>query len=194
MILLTSWLQHGVSTAAREAGIVACLPKPVRTWRLLESLLGAVDDVGAEPPTAGHAAPAVGRDVSVARLGRILAAEDNTVNKMVITRTLEKLGYEVVTVENGVQAVEAVTHARYDAVLMDCQMPELDGFAATRAIRDAESGTGRRIPIIALTASAMEADRERCEAAGMDAFLTKPIKRQDLVELLERWLPHAVHA
>jgi CheY-like chemotaxis protein len=113
---------------------------------------------------------------------------------MVITRTLEKLGYEVVTVENGVQAVEAVTHARYDAVLMDCQMPELDGFAATRAIRDAESGTGRRIPIIALTASAMEADRERCEAAGMDAFLTKPIKRQDLVELLERWLPHAVHA
>src|SRR5206468_1702325 len=128
----------------------------------------------AHPDT--HAAPAVEEESGVRR-GRILAAEDNTVNKMVIVRLLKKAAYDVDVVDNGVQAVEAMAQQHYDAILMDCRMPVMDGFEATAAIRTAEAGTDRHIPIIALTASAMDADRDRCLASGMDAFLTKPIKQ-----------------
>ena len=96
--------------------------------------------------------------------------------------------------ENGHEAVEAMTRIDYDAVLMDCQMPVMDGFEATRIIRAAEAGRGRRVPIIALTASAMQSDRERCLAAGMDDYLTKPIKPIDLAEVLARWVPRSVEA
>ncbi len=109
-------------------------------------------------------------------------------NKMVIVRLLKKAAYDVDVVDNGAQAVEAVARQHYDAILMDCRMPVMDGFEATAAIRKAESGTDRHLPIIALTASAMDADRERCLASGMDAFLTKPIKQGDLVEMLDRWV------
>src|SRR5206468_1821326 len=135
-----------------------------------------------------HAAPAVEAESTRGCLGRILAAEDNTVNKMVIVRLLKKAAYDVDVVDNGAQAVEAVARQHYDAILMDCRMPVMDGFEATAAIRKAESGTDRHLPIIALTASAMDADRERCLASGMDAFLTKPIKQGDLVEMLDRWV------
>ena len=188
MILLTSWLQPGIGTAAREVGIAECLPKPIRTRRLLESLLGVVGASLAARP-APRVAPSVKGEAATARLGRVLAAEDNTVNKMVIVRLLRKIAYEVDVVDNGVQAVEAVARGHYDAILMDCRMPVMDGFEATKAIRAAEPGTGRHVPIIALTASAMESDREQCLAAGMDAVLTKPVKQRELVEMLERWVP-----
>ena len=188
MILLTSWLQPGIGTAAREVGIAECLPKPIRTRRLLDSLLTVVGATLTPAHPDAHAAPAVEAESTRGCLGRILAAEDNTVNKMVIVRLLKKAAYDVDVVDNGAQAVEAVARQHYDAILMDCRMPVMDGFEATAAIRKAESGTDRHLPIIALTASAMDADRERCLASGMDAFLTKPIKQGDLVEMLDRWV------
>ena len=126
--------------------------------------------------------------------GRILAVEDNAVNKKVITRFLQKAGFQVDVADNGLQAVAAVARVDYDAVLMDCQMPEMDGFEATAAIRASEAGTARHVPIIALTASAMGADRERCLAAGMDDYLSKPINMAELSEMLERWISPLVEA
>lgn len=194
MILLTSWLEPSLSAASVEAGISACLPKPVRPRRLLEALGDVLEpttgasrrDERAGAPSALPAAPG--------RRGRVLAADDNAVNKKLITRLLEKAGYVADAVDNGREAVEAVTRADYDAVLMDCQMPVMDGFEATSVIRAAESGRSRRVPIIALTASAMASDRERCLAAGMDDYLTKPIKPTDLAEILARWIPRPVEA
>ena len=194
MILLTSWLEPSLSAASLEAGISACLPKPVRPRRLLEALGDVLEpttgasrrDERAVAPSALPAAPG-GR-------GRVLAADDNAVNKRLITRLLEKAGYVADAVDNGREAVEAVTRADYDAVLMDCQMPVMDGFEATSVIRAAESGRSRRVPIIALTASAMASDRERCLAAGMDDYLTKPIKPTELAEILARWIPRPVEA
>ena len=194
MILLTSWLEPSLSAASLEAGISACLPKPVRPRRLLEALGDVLEpttgasrrDERAVAPSALPAAPG-GR-------GRVLAADDNAVNKRLITRLLEKAGYVADAVDNGREAVEAVTRADYDAVLMDCQMPVMDGFEATSVIRAAESGRSRRVPIIALTASAMASDRERCLAAGMDDYLTKPIKPSELAEILARWIPRPVEA
>jgi CheY-like chemotaxis protein len=195
MLLLTSWIQPGMTAAAQAAGIVACLPKPVRTQRLLENLVEIIGAAPARPERISRGSMARGVEAPPPMmLGRVLAAEDNTVNKMVIANMLTKLGYEVAVVDDGAQAVEAVAAVPYDAVLMDCRMPVLDGFEAARAIRVAESGTGRRVPIIALTASAMDADREQCLEAGMDAFLTKPIKQRELAEMLERWVRRLTHA
>jgi signal transduction histidine kinase/response regulator RpfG family c-di-GMP phosphodiesterase len=122
--------------------------------------------------------------------GRVLVAEDNPVNREVALGMLELLSCRVDMVENGHQAVEAVCEQDYDLVLMDCQMPDLDGFAATAAIRchAASSGTGRHIPIIALTANAMEGDRDKCLAAGMDDYLSKPFSQDDLKATIQRWI------
>jgi signal transduction histidine kinase/CheY-like chemotaxis protein len=193
MILLTSWLEPSLGAAAREAGISAYLPKPVRPRRLLDALGETLDARGearddrAEPVSALPVSPAGAR-------GRVLAAEDNAVNKKLITRLLEKAGFMADVVENGQEAVDAATRGEYDVVLMDCQMPVMDGFEATRAIRAAQVEGSRRVPIIALTASAMEADRERCMAAGMDDYLTKPIKPTELAEVLARWVPRCAEA
>jgi CheY-like chemotaxis protein len=117
----------------------------------------------------------------------ILVAEDNRVNQFVVGRMLEKAGHRVDLVADGREAANAVTATVYDLLLMDCLMPEMDGFAATRAIRAAEDGTERHLPIIALTANAMPTDREACLAAGMDDYLTKPLSTPALLEALARW-------
>jgi CheY-like chemotaxis protein len=120
----------------------------------------------------------------------LLIAEDNAVNQKVAAKMLESLGYRVDVAANGLEALQALARASYAAILMDCHMPEMDGYEATGEIRRREQGTSRHIPIIALTASAMTSDREKALGAGMDDYITKPVKREVLEEALERWITH----
>jgi CheY-like chemotaxis protein len=120
---------------------------------------------------------------------RVLVGEDNIVNQKVAVRLLEKLGCRVDVAANGREAVTMLARLAYDVVLMDCQMPEMDGFAATAAIRQREASTGHHVPIIALTANAMHGDRERCLAAGMDGYITKPMKADELYGVIAQCRP-----
>ena len=123
--------------------------------------------------------------------GRLLVAEDNRINQVVITKLLDRMGFDAKLVSNGVEAVEAIREERFDLILMDCHMPEMDGFAATRRIRDLES-PARDTKIVAVTASALSEDRERALESGMDDFLTKPIKAGELKAMLAKWLDRSV--
>ncbi len=114
-------------------------------------------------------------------------AEDNAVNQRLAARLLEKRGHRVVVVANGREALDTLEKINFDLVLMDVQMPEMDGLDATRIIRNSETGTGRHIPIVALTAHALKRDEERCIEAGMDAYLTKPIRPEKLDEILQKY-------
>jgi CheY-like chemotaxis protein len=136
-----------------------------------------------------HLAP---RPVSRAAL-RVLVVEDSPVNRVVTTSVLERSGFHVHAVNDGREALDALQANRYDAVLMDCQMPDLDGYEATRELRPRESGE-RRTPVIAMTAHAMPSDRERCLEAGMDDYITKPVRGQALTATLERWTGSAARA
>jgi CheY-like chemotaxis protein/nitrogen-specific signal transduction histidine kinase len=119
--------------------------------------------------------------------GRVLVVEDNLANQMVTTLLLEKLGYSLDVAANGLEALDAIQRTSYDIILMDCDMPQMDGFQATQEVRKRERGTGAHIPIIAMTANAMQGDRERCLVAGMDDYVTKPISQEDLKSALEQW-------
>jgi CheY-like chemotaxis protein len=119
---------------------------------------------------------------------RVLLAEDNAVNQRLAVRLLEKRGHRVAVAGNGREALDALEKEKFDLVFMDVQMPELDGLEATAIIREREKSSGRHQPIIALTAHAMKGDREKCLAAGMDGYLTKPIRPQDLEEILEEYV------
>jgi CheY-like chemotaxis protein len=125
---------------------------------------------------------------SVGNRLRVLVAEDNPVNQRVAVRMLERLGLGADVAADGREAVQSYARQPYAAILMDCQMPELDGFEATARIRAREE-PGRHVPIIAMTASAMRGDRERCLAAGMDDYVSKPVTVESLRAVLERWLP-----
>jgi CheY-like chemotaxis protein len=188
LIVLVPWGSLGLDSTVSQAGIVACLTSPVRPTRLLGSLRQAFD------PAAGIARPAPAAPTALpsaptapAQSLRVLVAEDNAVNQIVVMRMLEKAGHRADLAANGREAVEALARGAYDLVLMDCQMPEMDGFAASRAIRADEAGTGRHVPIVALTANATQGDREQCLAAGMDDYLAKPITAATLRAVLARW-------
>jgi signal transduction histidine kinase/DNA-binding response OmpR family regulator len=179
---------------ARIAGIDACLAKPVRQTMLYECLV----NVMAGQPQETVAAPAPRGPESALPMetrGDILLVEDNLINQQVALGMLQMLGYNVVVVGNGVEALDAHAHGSFDLILMDCHMPEMDGFEATREIRTRERAASRpRMPIIALTANAMAHDREECLNAGMDDHLAKPFSMQTLQEMLQRWMPAAAPA
>jgi CheY-like chemotaxis protein/HPt (histidine-containing phosphotransfer) domain-containing protein len=180
LLLLTSGHDDDPS-AARAAGISQILTKPVRQSELVDALVGAVSSA-LRPHDEDEGTAAI---LSEGR--RILVVEDNQINQMVAVGLLEAAGYVADVVGDGVEAVTALADGHpYAAVLMDCRMPRLDGFDATRAIRAAEHGMSR-VPIIAMTASALEGEHERCVAAGMDDFLTKPVDPVRLLRVVRRW-------
>jgi CheY-like chemotaxis protein/HPt (histidine-containing phosphotransfer) domain-containing protein len=186
-IVLTS-VDQGVSDAERrKAGISAWLTKPVRTSQLYNCLVTVMDGAAPREAREDYTLQAHNRFDAL-----ILLAEDNPVNQEVALNMCEALGCRVVVVANGLEAVEALSGSDFDLILMDCQMPEMDGYEATEAIRNgerAEEGGKDRIPIVALTAHAMEGDRDRCLAGGMDDYLAKPFSQDQLQEVLGRWLP-----
>jgi CheY-like chemotaxis protein/HPt (histidine-containing phosphotransfer) domain-containing protein len=186
LVLLSGTGVRGEATEASGAGFDAFLSKPVRQSPLhdcLVTLVGALGGAGAHPLITRHTLA----ESRSARRARILLAEDNEVNQKLAVAVLEKFGFRVEVVADGREAVRAVAGGGYDLILMDCQMPELDGYAAATEIRRRQNG-GARIPIVAMTASVMQGERERCLAAGMDDYVTKPIDRRRLQEVLERWL------
>ena len=119
---------------------------------------------------------------------KVLLAEDNLVNQRLAVRLLEKRGHRVVVASNGLEALAALKKETFELVFMDVQMPEMDGMEATAAIREEEKRSGEHVPVVALTAHAMKGDREKCLAAGMDGYLTKPIRPQELEEILEAYV------
>jgi hypothetical protein len=188
LIMLTSSVEP-TENELRDVGIVECLTKPVLAGDVLEALLRALGD---EEPAARRT-PVGAADrrqtdaVDPADRPRLLVVEDNPVNQLVALGILETLGYGADTADDGVHAVEAWRRGSYAGVLMDVQMPRMDGYAATRTIRDLEA-EGERIPVLAMTAAAVEGERERCLAAGMDDFLTKPVNPDALAAMLRRWV------
>lgn len=189
-ILLVGFQQRNADETLERLDLHACLLKPVRPGTLLEALTAGAD---AAPAAEFVQTPAEESDqIPVRHDHRILVAEDNVTNQAVARALLKKLGYEIDIVVNGREAVEAVQNGSYALVLMDCQMPEMDGFEAASAIRSLEKGTGVRIPIVAFTANALLQDRDRCLAAGMDDHQPKPLRREDLERLLAAWLPSSV--
>jgi CheY-like chemotaxis protein/HPt (histidine-containing phosphotransfer) domain-containing protein len=184
LLMLTSGPRPGDERRAMALGVSSYLIKPVKQSDLLDRMLEALED----RPT-GVLARAL-EDPKGRRL-RVLVAEDNPVNQKVAAGLLERAGHRTVIVENGRQALAALASASFDLVLMDVQMPELDGLETTAAIRERERGTGRRVPIVAVTAHAMKGDSERCLAAGMDAYLAKPLQPGELVATIARLTPGA---
>ena len=189
IVLLTSSAQRGDAAAAAAAGVGGYLTKPVRSSHLYDVLATVVDGRSAPRPR-----PIVTRHLLLpeSKGPRVLLAEDNPINQKVAVSMVERLGYRVDVAQDGseaVRALRAATHP-YVAVLMDCQMPVLDGYAATAAIRELEAAAGvRRTPVIAMTAGAMAGDRERCLVSGMDDYVPKPVRPEELAAALERWAP-----
>ena len=182
MIMLSSSPQEWDSLRKADTGISASLTKPVPQATLRRTLLTAFSTAAKPASSAATAAP-MSNGYSRAR---VLVAEDNAVNQRLVKAMLLKAGHDVHIVGNGRDAVRAVARERFDIVLMDIQMPELDGLSATREIRAAEAGTARHTPIVALTAHAMKGDRETCLAAGADAYITKPVRSTELMETIDK--------
>ena len=184
LIMLTSAVIIDQARVTREAGIDVCLSKPVRQEQLRSVIMSLVSGFGSgsRPRVAIQAATAASLS------GRVLIAEDNAVNQRVAAAQLRKMGIHADVAANGLEVLHALDGMAYDVVLMDCQMPELDGFETTRRIRAREI-PGRRQVIIAMTANAMTGDRELCLAAGMDDYVAKPVRADALHSVLSRYLP-----
>ena len=188
IMMLTSAGQQGDAARCRELGVAAYLLKPVRKSDLRDAIarvLGVHEPTGAVQPKTAMSLQA-GKNPAV-RL-RVLLAEDNPVNQLLVQRLLVKRGHSVVVASTGLEALDLLQRENVDVVLMDIQMPEMDGLEATKAIRSRESDGRPRMPVIALTAHAMKGDREKCLAAGMDAHLSKPIRPAELDEVLVKFM------
>jgi len=193
LVMITSLARRGDVAGLKQIGFVGYLPKPVRQQQLHDCLkLVLAQDLEIQTGTPPVKEPDVITRHTVAESAaqkvRILLAEDNAINQKVAQHMLKTLGYKADIVADGREAVRALEMINYDLVLMDCQMPELDGFEATAIIRGNSSRVfNHEVPIIALTANALQEDRERCLAAGMNDYLAKPVKKNELAEILVKW-------
>jgi CheY-like chemotaxis protein len=200
LVLVAEGPHPGGARAAEDAGFDAYLVHPVRHEDLRDTALSLVARGGTRGPfvtrrtlavarreASGGAAPGT-EEASLRTRRRVLLAEDNAVNQKVAARMLERLNCVVDVAANGKEAVAMVDRFPYDLVLMDCQMPEMDGYDAAREIRRREAA-GRRVPIVALTAHALDEDRQRCLDAGMDEYVRKPVSPEELSRTLLRWAP-----
>jgi PAS domain S-box-containing protein len=197
LLMLTSIGDSMSAEQLSACGLAAHLTKPVRQSRLFDAIVDSTCGAAVSAASCGEGVSAVRSrrdacatmsEATPARSRRILLAEDNEVNQLVASEILRGAGFHCDVVDNGPAAMEAVLRDQYDLVLMDCQMPQMDGFEATRAIRDRQcpgGDNGRRVPIVALTANAVKGDREACLAAGMDAYVTKPIDPVRLIETIQ---------
>jgi PAS domain S-box-containing protein len=193
LVLLTSVGQHGDVQEAQELDIEAYLTKPVRQSELYDAL-ATVMGTGAKLAAPGEKSALITRptisEAGSRSRGRVLVAEDNATNQEVAVGMLEILGYKADVAKDGLEVLETLQRAAYAAVLMDVQMPEMDGYAATREIRRSEGQKGaHRTPIIAMTANALRGDREKALEAGMDDYVSKPVKSKELRQVLVRWIP-----
>ncbi len=182
VVLLVPFGKQVDADAIRSAGVTTILPKPVRRDRLRDGLFAVLE--GDE--TVENLEPEPDAEVKTGPRARILVAEDNHINQMVVAAMLRKLGYHADLVANGLEVLEALSRVTYDLVLMDCQMPEMDGYEASAEIRKRTKIA--QVPIVAMTAHALKSDREKCLAAGMNDYLSKPMKTERLESMLERWI------
>ena len=195
LVMLTSIGMRGAAEESRRAGFAAFLTKPVGQSQLydcLATIMGTPGGAAAQP-----AALITRHTLNEARSRsrpRILVADDNETNQMVAVQMLRRLGCQAEVAANGLEVIEALKKIPFDVVLMDCQMPEMDGYEATRVIRKKEAATGRHIPIIAMTANAMRGDRDKCLGAGMDDYLPKPVKLEALDQALGRFIGGSAEA
>jgi two-component system, sensor histidine kinase and response regulator len=180
ILMLTSRDRSEDASRCLRLGVTQSLVKPLAPQELLAAMLNALGTTARQAPVM-----AVGAPVATSSSLRILLAEDNRVNQAVAAALLTRDGHVVTIVENGAGAVSAAAMSRFDVILMDVQMPEMGGFEATAAIRARESLTGDRVRIIAMTAHAMRGDRERCLDAGMDDYVSKPVRPADLRRALK---------
>ncbi len=184
ILMLSSADSSGDAARCREIGIARYLRKPIKQSELLDAILLAMGSVALPSTTS----PITNEAEGMTAIYQILLAEDNEINQQLALSILGKRGHQVEVVENGKEVLAALERKEFDVILMDVQMPEMDGLAATAAIRAQEQSTGRHMPIIALTAHAMKGDKERCLAAGMDAYVSKPLRPKELIETLGRLL------
>jgi signal transduction histidine kinase/CheY-like chemotaxis protein len=190
VMMLTSGSHKGDLARCHSLGLAAYLLKPVRESELQQAILRALSGEGPANHIA-HGPQISAQDVPRPdAFLRILVAEDNPVNQRLATRLLEKRGHQVVLADNGRQALDALKNQTFDLLLMDVQMPQMDGLQATAAIRLEEAGSSRHLPIVALTANAMKGDREKYLLSGMDGYLAKPIRTPELDEVLEIYMDH----
>jgi two-component system, sensor histidine kinase and response regulator len=186
IMMLTSSGRRGDAARSRELGIAAYLTKPINRSDLREAILTAL---GTRPREKDRTTLVTRHSLREARRNlRILLAEDNAVNQTLVVRLLEKRGHTAVVANNGREALTILEESApggFDLVLMDVQMPEMDGFETAAAIREKEKSTGQHLPIIALTPHAMKGDRDRCLAAGMDGYISKPIRPEELFQVID---------
>jgi two-component system, sensor histidine kinase and response regulator len=190
LILLSAFEEKGQGEKAIEEGFSGYLSQPVRQSLLIETLARVTGRTAREVTISKSSATPSGNAAPAFRTnGTVLLAEDNPALRELALRQLKKLGLSAHAVSTGKEAIEAVSKKPYSLVLMDCQMPEMDGFEATKLMREKEKRSGQHMPIIAMTASAMHGDRETCIAAGMDDYVSKPVSIETLHKILERWIP-----
>ena len=188
LVLLSSPTERVDAGKVQAAGFAGYLTKPVRQAHLYECLVTAMELPEASTLTTNLITHRRTEKVILSKAARILLVEDNTVNQKVAIRMLTRLGCQVDVAGDGRAGVDAFLQGGYDCILMDCQMPEMDGYEATAIIREHEAAAGGRMPIIAMTANALEGDRQACLRAGMDDYIAKPIKLDSLRTLLQTWL------